>query len=339
MLAVVGILALLAWRHTDLIADGFEALRGASPQAVALAIGAMALVMASQAEVMVVLLRAAGVPTRRSSANVLGLAANAFSNSLPGGPAISAAFIFREQMRWGATTVVAGWYLVVSGILAGIAMAFFGLAALLFVNVDGLHPVSLGLSLAGGAAVIAALMWAGRNTQAIGGILHRAVRAFNRLCRAPEDRFSEQVEAIARQLRAVAVSPWRLLLAFFWSAANWAFELACLTLCIYAVGGEPDLAGVALSFVIAKLVAKAQITPGGLGPVDIALTSALVPLASIPSGQAVAAIIVFRLINFGLTTLVGWLAFLWSWVVSRRLRHAPVAAAPGGSPARRADGP
>ena len=46
-------------------------------------------------------------------------AGNALSTTLPGGPVLSATFIYRQQRLWGASPVVASWQLVMSGCAAG----------------------------------------------------------------------------------------------------------------------------------------------------------------------------------------------------------------------------
>ena len=76
------------------------------------------------------------------------------------------------------------------------------------------------------------------------------------------------------------------------------------------MGAKAPIAGVVLSFISAKLVGQAQITPGGLGPVDIVLTSTLVAVAGLTSGQAFAAVIVFRMFSFVGLVGLGWIIFL-----------------------------
>ncbi|PZP01423.1 MAG: hypothetical protein DI609_04135, partial [Corynebacterium urealyticum] len=76
----------------------------------------------------------------------------------------------------------------------------------------------------------------------------------------------------------------------------------------------------------AKLVGQAQITPGGLGPVDIVLTSTLVAVAGLTSGQAFAAVIVFRMFSFVGLVGLGWIIFLVAKLPNPR-ELAPGAAA------------
>ena len=76
-----------------------------------------------------------------------------------------------------------------------------------------------------------------------------------------------------------------------------------------AIGATPPIAGVALSFMTAKLAGQAQVTPGGLGIVDFALTSTLVAFAGLTSGQAFAAVVVFRMFSLVGLVAIGWIVY------------------------------
>ena len=54
-------------------------------------------------------------------------AGNSLSTTLPGGPVLSATFIYRQQRIWGASPVVASWQLVMSGVLQVVGLALLGL--------------------------------------------------------------------------------------------------------------------------------------------------------------------------------------------------------------------
>ena len=47
--------------------------------------------------------------------------------TMPGGPVLSATFIYRQQRIWGASPVVASWQLVMSGALQVVGLALLGL--------------------------------------------------------------------------------------------------------------------------------------------------------------------------------------------------------------------
>jgi uncharacterized protein (TIRG00374 family) len=122
----------------------------------------------------------------------------------------------------------------------------------------------------------------------------------------------------------VELPPTKLLWSVILSLLNWVTEILCLLFCVHAVGATPSIAGVVLAFITAKLVGQAQITPGGLGPVDAALVGMLVGAAQMGSAKALAAVIVFRMISFLGLAIIGWLVFLWNFVRdSVDTQHSP----------------
>ena len=309
-LAVLAAIAFMAHRHFGFLENGWEELKAADNRWLLLAVVTVLLSMFAQAEVMVVLLRSAGIKVRRLSANVLGLVANAWSASLPGGPAISVAMIFREQLKWGATPVIASWYMVFSGLLAGAGMALLGIGSVFFLGLKKVDPLTLAVSLVVLVVLASLTNWAARNPKKVEDWLIARLRAFNRWRKKPEDRHVEQLAGFSEQLATVELPLPKLALAINWSLLNWILEIICLLACTYAVGAKAPIAGVVLSFISAKLIGQAQITPGGLGPVDIMLTSTLVAVAGLTSGQAFAAVIVFRMFSFVGLVGLGWITFL-----------------------------
>lgn len=309
-LALILIVAIgvIAREHLHFIGDGWRELEHANNKWISLAVLALALSMVAQAEVMVILMRSAGVQVKRLSANMLGLAANAWSATFPGGPALSAAMIFREQMKWGATPVIASWYMVLSGVLASGGMAILAIGSIFFLGLT-VKPLTLALSVVGVIALAIATNWVATHPRQVENWLLRQVRRFNRWQRKPEDRFTEAILGLGQQLSAVKLPLPRLSAAITASLLNWIFEILCLMACIFAIGAEPPVAGVILSFLTAKVAGQAQVTPGGLGMVDLALTSALVSFGAMPSVQAFASVIVFRMLSFIGLALVGWIVF------------------------------
>jgi uncharacterized membrane protein YbhN (UPF0104 family) len=278
----------------------------------------MALAMVAQAEVMVVLLRSAGVEGEAHlRQRPRALAANAWSATFPGGPAISAAMIFREQLKWGATPVIASWYMVLSGALSGAGMAILGFGSMFFVTAD-LHPYSMATTIVVLILLAFGANWVARHPDRVERWLQKVLAAFNRWRNAPEERWSDKVSGFADQLGAVELKPTKLGWSVILSLLNWVAEIFCLLFCVLAVGGEAPVAGVVLAFITAKLVGQAQVTPGGLGPVDAALTGMLVGVAQMGSGKAFAAVIVFRMISFVGLAIVGWLVFVWTFVLDSR---------------------
>lgn len=316
-LVLILALSIIAYRHLNFVSEGWKAIQDANWSWIAASVAFLALSMYAQAEVMVALLKSAGVSVRRWKANVLGLSANAWSASFPGGAAVSAAVVFREQLKWGSTAVIASWYMVLSGLLASGSMAVIALTAIWFFGLE-VQPVTLVLSVIGLGLLVLGVNFLAHRPHMVEEWVIKVLKIYNRVMKRPEDRFADSVRGFAKQLQAVKLSLPRLIHAFLASTLNWLLEIACLLACLYAVGATPAIAGVTLSFLAAKLVGQAQVTPSGLGTVDVTLTSTLVALAQISSGHAFAAVIVYRMLSFVALTIIGWCVFFSGQILSSR---------------------
>ena len=87
-----------------------------------------------------------------------------------------------------------------------------------------------------------------------------------------------------------------------------------LLVALEAVGANPALSLVLLSYVAAQLLAQIPITPGGLGFVEAGLTGFLA-LAGVSGGDAVLATLAYRLFSYWLPIPVGGLCW---WLFRRR---------------------
>ena len=104
--------------------------------------------MHSFAQIQRTLLRSAGVRVKQWRSEAAFYAGNALSTTMPGGPVLSATFIYRQQRIWGASPVVASWQLVMSGALQVIGLALLGLGGAFLLGATK-NPLSLIFSLGG----------------------------------------------------------------------------------------------------------------------------------------------------------------------------------------------
>ena len=86
--------------------------------------------------------------------------------------------------------------------------------------------------------------------------------------------------------------------------------IAALWFAVHAFGGDVRLTQVAVVYLAGAAIGAAAPTPGGLGAVEVALSTGLAA-AGMPSAAAVSAVLLFRLATFWLPVPVGWLAFQW----------------------------
>ena len=104
--------------------------------------------MHSFAQIQRTLLSSAGVHVKQWRSEAAFYAGNALSTTMPGGPVLSATFIYRQQRMWGASPVVASWQLVMSGVLQVIGLALLGLGGAFLLGASK-NPLSLIFSLGG----------------------------------------------------------------------------------------------------------------------------------------------------------------------------------------------
>ena len=95
---------------------------------------AAVVLMHSFAQVQRTLLASAGVHVKELRSEAAYYAANSLSTTLPGGPVLAATFLLRQQRIWGASTLVASWQLVMSGVLQAVGLALLGLGGAFFLG-------------------------------------------------------------------------------------------------------------------------------------------------------------------------------------------------------------
>lgn len=142
----------------------------------------------------------------------------------------------------------------------------------------------------GAAAVLALLILAVPGPRH--WILARAVPAFR--------------EAVPRLLSLLS-SPTKLTEALSGTLLLNVFYVAALWFAVQAFGGGVGLAGVAVVYLAGAAVASVAPTPGGLGAVEVALSTGLAA-ASMPTAAAVSAVLLFRIGTFWLPVPAGWVA-------------------------------
>jgi uncharacterized membrane protein YbhN (UPF0104 family) len=90
------------------------------------------------AEAQRLVLRAGGVESDRLQMNLVTLASNAISMSVPAGVAVSEGYLFTRYRRFGADTAVAAWSELAVGAIAFCALAALALLGALAVSCHGL---------------------------------------------------------------------------------------------------------------------------------------------------------------------------------------------------------
>ncbi|MBI8990184.1 lysylphosphatidylglycerol synthase transmembrane domain-containing protein [Corynebacterium meridianum] len=304
--------------RTDFFSQGLAAVRRAEPLGVGVALLAALASLYAMATVLRLLLRAGGVPVRRRDANALTFASNAWSSSFPGGQAFSTVLQYQTMRSWGAGVMVCSWQIVLSGALSAMWLVALGVSAIVILGAD----LSL-LSLIGTFAVMSllawAVYWASDNPRYIARWVRRWWPRLNRLRRRDRNAGLDDILGHVHQLHDVRLTVPRFAVISLWSLLNWCFDIVSLWASVWAVTGVfpavyagPDhttVAGVTLAYVTAKIAGTVQATPGGLGPVEAAMTATLVAVG-MTGVNAFGAVFVYRMMSFLAVTAIGWLVYL-----------------------------
>lgn len=306
---VVLAVVLLVFRdELPFLGEAFRQLRRAAPGPIVLAVLTALLAIVAMAAVMRILLSEDGVRANMGNCTAITLASNAWSTTIPGGPALSAWLTYRVHRSWGASTGLCGWFFVISGALSTVWMVVIGIAAVIFLGAR-LSVWALVGSLAVAIAAIAMLFWATFNPD----VLRRWVRYLPAGVRS-------RVLPVIDQLSAIRMTVPAFLAAAAFSLLNQLFDVTTLLFSVWAVTGnvpgftaglnETTVQGVALAYIMTKLAGAAQITPGGVGTVEPVATASLVA-SGLTLVHATAATLVYRIISFALITLIGWVLYLF----------------------------
>lgn len=277
--------------------DAWRAVRSASPPPLLGTVVTALLALVAMAGVMQILLNVEGRITGVARTNAIVFASNAWSTTVPGGPALSAWLTYRVQRTWGASTGLCGWFFVVSGALSTVWLVLIGIVAVVLLGAD-LSVTSLVLSLVAAALTIAAVFWA---------TTHPAV--LKRWVRFLPSRVHERAVAVIDQVAAIRISAPAFAGAAGLSLCNRLLDLATMVCSVWAVSSSSiSLSGICLAFIMTKLAGSAQVTPGGLGTVEPVAVGMLVA-GGLSLADATAATVIYRAISFALVTAIGWIVY------------------------------
>ncbi|TFV57679.1 UPF0104 family protein [Mycobacterium sp. PS03-16] len=304
--AVLTVEVVLVW---DQLAKAWRSLISANYWWVLAAIVAALASMHSFAQIQRTLLRSAGVHVHQWRSEAAYYAGNALSTTMPGGPVLSATFLYRQQRLWGATPVVASWQLVMSGVLQGVGLALLGLGGAFLLGASK-NPLSLIFTLGGFAALLVLAQAVATRPELIDGIGVRLLSWFNSLRGKPADTWLPKWRELLAQLESVQLRRRDLGTAFGWSLFNWIADVACLAFACYAAGGHPSLAGLTVAYAAARAVGTIPLMPGGLLVVEAVLVPGLVSSGMTLAG-AISAMLIYRLISWIFLAAIGWVVFFF----------------------------
>ena len=244
-------------------------------------------------------------------------AANAVSVTLPGGAALSTAYVFRRLRRWGATVPAAGFTVLASGVLS---TASFALLALSCAILAGTGEVSAVLILSSIGLGVLAWLLARRHggPDLIIGVASRGLPRANRLLRRPVDNGLSALQHFAQELTSIKPRHRDWLMGLGLASLNWVADLVCLLACCHAVdASHTTMLLVMVAYIAGMSASSISLLPGGLGVVDAAMIFALTS-GHVSTVSATAAVILYRLISYALVVALGWMVWTTMWWFERR---------------------
>lgn len=334
--AVLTVEVVMVWEQ---LAKAWRSLLSATWWWVAAAAIAALASMHSFAQIQRTLLRSAGVQVKQWRSEAAFYAGNALSTTLPGGPVLSATFVYRQQRLWGASPLVASWQLVMSGALQVVGLALLGLGGAFLLGASK-NPLSLIFTIGGFVALLLLAQTVAANPQQIDGIGVRLLSWVNSLRGKPADTGLDGWRRTLNQLESVSLSRRTLTVAFSWSLFNWIADVACLACAAYATGGHPSLAGLTVAYAAARAVGAIPLMPGGLLVVEAVLVPGLVSSGMTLAG-AISTMLIYRLVSWIFISAIGWVVFFFLFRTEKDIDpDAPdPAGSPGAAPGPRPDSP
>jgi uncharacterized protein (TIRG00374 family) len=256
-------------------------------------------------------LRAAGVLLPVRSMMAITLAGNAVSVTLPlAGSTAGTAYTYLQLKKRGADVPATTWTLATSGIISTTALALvLGVGA--GVTGHGASTVFGAVAVLLGIAPIVVLLISLRSPT----VRHRAERSaeriIDRLQRTSRraDGLNPMVVSRAFERMAGFRVGWRAgAAAFVYSAVNWITDVACLAVCVNALGVPVPWTHLAIVYGATLGAASLSFTPAGIGIVESAIAVALAQ-SGVPTSAAIVAALLYRAVSCWLTLGVGWVSY------------------------------
>jgi putative heme transporter len=284
---------------------------------------------------------AAVLPSLRlRDAATVNLGSSAVANTVPGGGAVAMGVSWAMLSSWGVASSEYVRYTLVSGIwnvFVRLGLPVVALLLLVLTGRSGPGSQTAAYASAGVLVLLAVLFRAALRSEPFARradqALARTLTAGCRLARRPPPRRATGLLLEFRAGAAGLLARRGLRITATTVASHltlWLVLLACLRasgLSQAQVSWQASLA----AFAFARLLSVLPITPGGLGVIEVGVTTPLIAgLAPAQAAKVAAAVLLFRIVTYLLPIPLGVLAFLgWRHMHRRRLRSRTQ----GGQPA------
>jgi uncharacterized protein (TIRG00374 family) len=261
-----------------------------------------------------------GKPPRLRRLVQVGMSTLAITRVLPGGSAAGTGLGYRLLTDMGYSQADAGLTLAVQSVgSAAVLNALLWVGLVVSIPLRALHQ-SPGSGALPKTLYITAALFGALLVGIFGFVVlsltrgqDRALRIVHAVCRRlkflDEEAVVRMVQRVSDQLKVMVSNRSLLLRAVVWAGANWLFDAAALWVMVAAFHYRLGPDALIVSYCIANIVAALPITPGGLGVVEVVLTSALTAYGA-PGQVAALGVIAYRLVSFWLPIPAGGIAYL-----------------------------
>ena len=240
-------------------------------------------------------------------------AGNALSATMPlAGSQIGTVFAFRRFKQLGVEPTVAGWTLVVSGVVSSLASALLLAVGAILTGNDAVAATGAGAAAVGLAVFVVAIVAIhcppvlAVLRRPAGGILRVVERVTGRPVRDSEEIF----ERLVGRVRSLRLSPWGWTVVVAVAFLNWLADAGVLAASIVSVGAGVPWQGLLFAYGVGTAASSVGVTPGGIGVAEGAFAVALMA-SGVRYPVALAAVLVYRLVSFWMVISVGWLVYFF----------------------------
>jgi putative heme transporter len=249
----------------------------------------------------------------------------------PGGAAVGIAAMLVLLRRWGFRTSAVGLAVALTGLWNQFAVLGFPAVALALLTLTGgknplLQTVAvIGFSIFVAAVVAFAVTLASdRFAHRVGGWLHRLAQWGYRIARrGPVGWTAEAVVEFRSRTALLLARRWHVLTVATLAGQLTVFGVLLASLRTLGVsGGEVSLIEAFAAWSLIRLLGSLPITPGGIGVIEVGLTTLLVGFGG-SQAEVVAAVLVYRFLTIVPTLVLGL-------VLGPTIRRRPVLSTPEG---------
>ncbi len=303
-LAVGAVVLVVLLSHRGDFAGASHRLTHLNTPDALVALGAEALSLASYAALQRVVLASGGARLSFGELYAITLANDAIALSVPGEPAVSSVYRYRQYRARGASASASAWTIITVIVAQAIGLSLVLVAAILIALVSGSSHVGPGVTGVALAVVVGAGVVLARRDLVV-GLLEGVVRLARRLTGRPRGPLGDRVDATLASMRAITLDRRATAASIGLAVGLWLCDAGCLLAALAAVGARVPWAGVLLAYGVSQVLAALPVAPGGLGVVEGSLTVVLVAYgaARVP---ALSAVLLYRLANYWLPIALGW---------------------------------